>query len=235
MRIFSFLLLVASFSSFANTPLPNAGHVAVSGVGEVMAEPDMAEINLTVKAQETSSLKAKQEVDGKVNKLLSGLAQFAIGTDDVSASDIRLQPKFRYDRSGTQQLEGYSATRSVKLKLKQLSELNKLVDYVLSVPINQVGDIALKSSKHKALMEEARLLAVEDARSKAKTLARAFGRELGAVYSIGSDNVEHGPVYGNPGPRYEMASLKSDAPAPGQYLQEKLRFSARLQAVFLLQ
>ena len=229
---FSCLLAVASMPSWASGSLPDHRHIAITGAGSISVKPDQAKLSLQVRSTKTTSLAAKQEVDQRVNQLLSGLATFAIVEKDVSASNILTNPDYSYARDNQREIVSYTALRDVQITLKNLDKLNEFLDYVLSIGINEIGNMQLESSNAKALEQQAYELAVKDAKTRASEQANAFGAKLGPIYSINStEQTSHfGYGYDQIQPRGLMMA-KEAAPA-GQYLQPEINFSADISVVF---
>lgn len=85
------------------------------------------------------------------------------------------------------------------------------------------------------LKNEARALAVADAKEKGSLLASAFGAMLGKIYSIGSSTDDSIGRYGanNRIERIEVTGSRLGKPqVTGQYLQENMVFSASISVVF---
>ncbi|MDP2561653.1 SIMPL domain-containing protein [Psychrobium sp. 1_MG-2023] len=233
MKKYLFLLTIIGLSSFAhaNSGLPDNRHVAVTGHAEISAKPDIAIVHLQVVGKQKTSLQAKQEVDDKVNKLLKGLAKFNVDKENVSASSISTQPHYTYPRNQERQLSGYQAIRTLKVSLTDLNKLNQLMDFALSVEINEIRNIELKSSQADTLKQQAYILAVKNAKQQASALASAFDSTLGGVYSI---NVvaEHSHYRFGQNKAVERIQFQSSDAAPGQYLEQNINFSASVNAVF---
>jgi len=234
------LLTVASLSftspSFANSSLPNNRHIAVTGSAEMMAMPDMAIVHLNVESMKKTSLDAKKEVDERVNNLLDGLADFGVDEDNVSASNIATELRHTYNREEQDKIAGYIARRTIKVTLKNLDKLNDFMDFALSVKIDAIRNIELKSSKEKQLQQEVNALAVKNAQSKGQALAKAFGANLGAIYSINASSNQSHHRYGGNNEVFQSSARMADTMAkPGRYLQENMVFSAAISVVFDLE
>ncbi len=223
--------LTFSHASFANTSLPANRHIAVTGSAEIMAMPDIAMVHLTVESIEKTSLDAKKEVDERVNNLLDGLADFGVDEANVSASNISTEVRYGYNRGERNEVEGYVARRTLKVTLNKLEKLNALMDFALSVKINAIRNIELKSSQEQQLQQEVNALAVKNAQSKGRSLANAFGANLGAIYSINASSNQSYHRYGANSAGNEIRMADSTA-KPGRYLQENIVFSATINAVF---
>ena len=230
--------LLLSFCSFtfANNSLPTHRHISVTGTAELMTMPDIAVLHLNVESEQKTSLEAKKEVDLRVNNLLDGLVDFDINEDNVSASNISTEIRRSYNRGEQDTIEGYIARRTLKVTLNNIDKLNAFMDFVLSVKINAIRNIELKSSNQKQLQQEVNALAVSNAKSKGKSLANAFDAELGAIYSINASSNQSYHRYGANNEGYKMRSSMADSAAkPGRYLQENIVFSATIDVVFDLE
>lgn len=229
------LLLGTSSIALANNSVPDTRHIAVVGRAQLEAKPDIAVVYLQVESTKSSSAEAKTDVDNRVNQLLAGLGPFNVQSNNVSASNISTEPNYTYTVNDKRELDGYTARREIKVTLNDLQRLNAFMDFALSVQINQINNIELKSSQEEALKNEVNALAVQNAKQTGSSLAKAFDAKLGKIYSINStsndsryryganQDVEHMIVTGN-----RLAKPHS----PGQYLQENIVFSAAISVVF---
>lgn len=233
-----FALLVFSALSYANNSLPDNRHVSIIGTAKLQAKPDIAVIKFEVESLKATSIGAKKDIDNRVNNFLEGLVTFNINEDNVSASRITTQPSYSYSDDDKQQLEGYIANRSIKVTLHDIKRLNAFLDFALTVKIDEIKSIELKSSDEEPLKQKVRAMAVNNAKEKASSLANAFGAKLGQIYSINSTSNEHFNRYGanNNIERIEVTGSRiSEAVRPGKYLQENIVFSASISVVFDLE
>jgi hypothetical protein len=220
----------------ADSSLPDNPHIALTGTAQVKARPDIAVLHLVVESTEKRSQDAKNVVDRRVNNLLDSLKKFSVDNKNVSASSISTSPNYTYNNN-QRQITGYKASRTLKITLNELSKLNSLMDFALSVEINQIRNIELKSSKEDELKAEAIELAVKNAKAKGSALANSFDAKLGKVYSINATQNNSYYQYGEndaieritvAGSRMKSADLE------GQYLQENIIFNASINVVFNL-
>jgi uncharacterized protein YggE len=233
------LFCVTSFSSIANSNLPDNRHISVTGTAKMMAKPDIALVHLSVESIKKTSIDAKQDVDQRVNNLLDGLKKFNIDEKDVSASNISTEAKYSYARNDLQKLEGYVARRTLKVTLNNINNLNAFMDYALSVNVNEIRNIELKSSNELALKDEAIALAVKNAKEKGHSLANAFDAKLGKIYSINANSHASRHRYGANSDieRIEVSGsrMSNSLAKPGKYLQENIVFSSSVSVVFDLE
>jgi uncharacterized protein len=237
--ICAILMMAFSAVSMANTSLPPNRHISVHGTAKITAKPDIAKITFEVKVIKDQALEAKKEVDKRVNKLLDGMKKFGVNEDNVSASNLLTEPHVTYKEDDTEANSGYVATRTLKVTLNNLKQLNDFIDFALSVEINEIEDIELMSSNAEKLRDRVNALAVENAKSKGASLANAFGAELGKIYSINSNTYGSSYGYGSHGgiERIEVTGSRFDPDdlAPGRYLRATINFTAEINVVFDLE
>lgn len=224
--------LVVSAPLFA-IEVPQAPHLVVSGYAEQKAEPDMLTLNVSVTALEKQGIKAKQQVDGKVAAFFGQLEGLGIKRTDVEAGNLVISPEYQYPQNKKPELVGYRAQRQLAVKLYQLDKLSELMDTALKAGLESVSQIEYGLKTPQAMKEQARLGAVEDARSKAESLAKAFGMKLGKVYSVEYRNNTPMPIY--------SWALKAAAMSPAadmmenSYQQQQISITDNVEAVFLLE
>lgn len=240
MKYIAFILLcLTPLYTQANSGLPNHRHIVAHGSGKIVTKPDMARITFEVQSIQKDALSAKKEVDQRVNALLKGLDDFKVNEDKVSASNLLTEPHLNYTDEDLEVIAGYVATRTLKVTLNDLQQMNGFIDFALSVGINEIEDVELLSTRSHEYKKQATVLAVEDAKAKATSLANAFGAELGNIYSINSssDSSRYGYSAYSDVERISVTGSKIDAGdlAPGRYLQATISFSASITVVFDLE
>ncbi|WP_028022950.1 oxidative stress defense protein [Enterovibrio calviensis] len=173
-----------TLSPFAAIASPDFPHLQTVGVGEVIATPDMANIDVAVSLNRTSAQAAKKASDNAIAALVERLQKMGIADKDIDSANLSLQPQYSYPKNSEPKLTGYRATRTVTVTVNDLDNLNRVLDGALADGINRVNGIAFSSSKEAELKEKARMAAIADAQAKAKSLAKGFGETLAGVWEI---------------------------------------------------
>ena len=227
-------LVLCTSSAIAATNLPDNRHIVVKGEAVVRTAPDRADITLEFEAVKAESVQAKQQVDAQVNELLAGLNNFSIDEKSISAGRIFVEPNMRYDENDNHVKDGFRATRKVKVSLKQLSLLDRFLNFALKVGVNQIEQIQLLSSKASDYEQAALDKAVANAKQQGSSLASAFEAKLGRVYSIQSQEVGSHFGYGsnNNIEQIMVTGSRINAVPEGKYLQESITFRASVNVVF---
>lgn len=172
--------------------------LSTTGYGEVIAKPDMAEFSVQVVETTMTAEQAKQSVDNVVDGYLKSLSDINVKPDNINSSNLYISPQYHYPEKGKPELIGYRATRTIKVTVDDLGNLNQYLDLALSSGINQVDQIKLKVRDEAKYQEQARQAAIKDATSKAASLAKGFGQKLGSVWSIQYDTPNTQPVLMSP-------------------------------------
>lgn len=228
--IAALLFLLFATAAPAATPLPDAPHVVVQGEGLVSVAPDSATVTMVVRHRSADGAEAKRVVDRAVEALLQAAPRFDLKADDLTASDISLREEIEYGVDDRRLPPVFIGSREVKARINDLDRLGAWMDAALAAGFTDIADISFKSSREATLREEARALAVGDAKEKASGLAVAFGGALGPVYSINSLNSMQAHGYGNTTlDRVMVTGSRMDS---GRYLQPQIDFTERVSAVF---
>ena len=220
-------LFLLTFFSLATAA--SERQVNVTGMGEVSAAPDSAEVSLTVQSLRRESAAAKDDVDMRVNEFLEALDDLGFDEDNITAGSLRTNPRYEYC-SGQQTFTGYQASRSLTVEVSDLDDLDALLDAALNGQIDIINNIRYKVGDSSAMEEKARELAIEDSKGQASELAAAYGAELGPIVSINYRSRGNTPIFMDAaGP----AVLRSEAAnVTGQYLPDEISFSDQIDVVF---
>jgi len=163
--------------------------VAVSGQGEVQAEPDQAIVTLGVESRKPRLEDARAAVTKTVDSVLKLTRDLKIDQKYVRATRISVQPEYNWDNNAKERnLIGYFVSRQVEVDLRDLEKLGTLLEKSTDLGVNQLGDPRLESSKRRDLERSALAKAVEDARLNAETVAKAAGARLGPARTISASS-----------------------------------------------
>jgi uncharacterized protein YggE len=176
-----FVLAILSFPGVAKCDLDRT--VSVSGYGEVEVEPDMAIVEIGIYVFDRDLLKSKQEADAKIASILGVYGKLGIPSEDIRTTELNAKPKYRQHAEEWEFL-GYEITRSVDVTVRQMRQLNVVLNKSLEAGANRLEAIRLTSSKAEELQDQALTQAINHAKRRAARLAEGFGASVGKVISI---------------------------------------------------
>lgn len=216
--------------------LPNGPHITTSGNSVVKATPDMATLNIVVEVTAKDAAAAKAAVDKRVAEYFEFLKKNGIEKQDINAANVRTQPK--YDYSSVKQkstIEGYTAIRSVEVKVTKLDQLNTLLDGALAAGLNDINSVQFGVLKPEQYRDAARAQAIKNATEQATEVAKGFNAQLGPVYSI-SYNAPAAVPYPIAARAYggKMKAAVQDLNIDETYEQQSIDFNDQVDVVFEL-
>ena len=183
-------LAAALFLALAPAALADEARVTrtitISGTGESRAVPDMASVMMGVTTTGPTAKDALDRNTAAMQELFALLKAAGIAERDIATSNFSVNPRYDYGQNGNEspKIIGYDVSNSVTVTMRQLDMLGALLDKGVASGSNQINGITFMVSKPDALVDEARKLAVADARRKAELYATAAGVSLGNVLSI---------------------------------------------------
>lgn len=181
--------------------------LSISGHGEVRQAPDLAIVNVGVTSQAPAANEALAANSQAMQAIFAALKAAGIADKDVQTSNFMVQPRYDYNNEGRPpRLVGYDVSNSVTVTVRQLDGLGKVLDQVVQSGSNQINGIQFDIANPQDATDEARKLAVADARRKAEIYAAAGGVKLGDIVSI-----SEGVAYQPPVPIMRAKAMRAEA------------------------
>ncbi len=189
--IFFFFILLFVYSKFGpSVPFSVLSQekgepLVVSGTGKVTVAPDVAKVSVGID-QNGSSLKTVQDsVNSKSKALVNTLKDLGVDEEDIKTTSYNVSPQYDYS-SPTQRITGYSVSTTYQVTIKDFDSVNNVVVAATSAGANLVGGITFEVNDvtKKEKLQEAREIAVKEAKEKAESLAKASGVTLGKVINV---------------------------------------------------
>jgi len=211
--------MVAPAMVAAMMAVPAAGwadmvrHITVTGEGVVAATPDMATISLGVQHVADTPEIAMMQTAQASQAVVSRLKMMGIAEADLQTSNLSLHQVENYDRNNQPRIEGYRASNSLRVQVRDLDQLGPVLTAVLQDGANNFGGLSFGLSEPRPVQDAARQAAVKDALAKAALYAEAAGVELGNVVSISEAGSHDAPM---PMMRMEMAVSSDMAVEAGE-------------------
>ena len=158
--------------------------VSTTGDAVVYVRPDEAVVSFGVETYDASLERAKQQNDEKSGTLVK--AVIAMGIEEKHVATDRVEVELRYADRGKPiaGIEGYYARRSYSVTLKDVKQLEKLIDTVLKSGANRLSGIEFRTTELRKHRDQARKMAIKAAKEKAELLASELGVGVGGPRTI---------------------------------------------------
>jgi uncharacterized protein len=153
--------------------------VIVSGTHSVSSIPDLVSFNIGVETRGPQLRAAVDENNARVAKILTALKERGVKPHELKTDHFQL----RRDDDGDDE-DGYVVSNSIGVTRGDVAGAGELIALAIDAGANEVNGPELRVRDEKALQERCLELAFNDARAKARQLARLAERRLGKVLAV---------------------------------------------------
>jgi len=211
--ISTFLLaLITSETLDIKVKLKNKETITLSGEGKAIGVPDVASVNFSVITEKMTAKETMAENANKMNEVINFVKESGVDEKDVKTQAYFLSPRYDWVE-GERVFKGYQLTSTLAVKIRDLEKISDIIDGVVLRGANQVGDIQFVIDDPDKLKEEARNKAIENAKVRAESIAKATGLKIGKILSFTEGTAPEAPIP-VPYSLEEAKGLGAGAPAP---------------------
>jgi len=182
--------LLTSPAFAQNTAQAPQRTLSLTGQAEVKSAPDIAVISAGVVSEARTAREALTLNNKSMASVLQTIEASGVAKKDIQTSNFSVQPKYKYAKrtnSGEQdppRIVGYTVSNTVTVIVRELANLGQVLDAVVSSGVNQMNGLSFSIAEPAPLRNQARKLAVTEARERAELYAQAAGVSLGKILSI---------------------------------------------------
>src|SRR5690606_16707525 len=169
-------LLLSLILCGCSQPSSDTTTLSVTGSADVQAVPDRFVVHAAA-MQEGKDVRAlSQTVNDQINQVLALTDKLGIDKQQVQALSLQISPQWQYDPK--RELVGYQARRDITVTLKGLDHYGELLEGLVAIGINDIGQTEASLSNSRELALDALADAMKDARTKADKVAAAAGLKV---------------------------------------------------------
>jgi uncharacterized protein YggE len=191
--IFLVVFLAVEINQVWNTAA-TTNTVSFSGEGKISAKPDIAIISAGVMTQNADSKTAQDANSQKSKTITDYLKSQGIDEKDIKTSDYNISPQYNYS-GGQSTIVGYQVSENFQIKVHDLTKVSTILSGLVRAGANQVNNLGLQIENPDSLKDQARQMAIEDAKKKAQTLQGQVGIKLGHIVNFSENSGVGGPIY----------------------------------------
>ncbi len=190
--LFAMVLLSAAALSQAQATV-EPPLITVNGQAEVNVAPDEVVFTLEVKKRDKDLLVAKEQNDQIVRGVMELARKYGIPSQNVQTDYISVEPKYRTESKRSVDgvvteskaiFDGYEVSKTVVIKLKDISRFEGLLSDLLKSSVDRVRDVDFRTTAIRKYKDQARALAIRAAQEKAIAMTKEIGQSVGKAYSI---------------------------------------------------
>lgn len=190
--------------------------ISVTGNGVAYGEPDMATVELGVQITHEDLAAANEEAAQTATQLFAAMAELGIAEEDVRTAyfNVWLETNYESRLEAGPSTPQYRVSNVLSVTVRDIDQVGAVLSRGLEAGANTVNSVNYSISNSDALADEARELAVADARRKAEQLASLSGVSLGEVVMIQDGQGSSAP----PAFRAAFSAEAADVPVSGGQL-----------------
>jgi uncharacterized protein YggE len=214
--------------ALADTPTRT---VSVSGQGIVTAQPDTVILQIGVSVEARTVAAARQQAAVVADAVIAAARADGVAEQDIKTVQFSIGP--RYDNSNGQSvLRGYFVSNVLQVKIHNLDSTGKVIDDATTAGGDAivVQGISFTIENTDPLTHQARLLAMQEAMTKANDYATAAGATLGPVISIiEQSSATPTPVLAAPAPAAAASAPRTPVEVGTQQIRVQVSVVFQLQ------
>lgn len=218
MRMMAVVPMVAALAmaGAAQAQMAEPTLLTVTAEGSVARAPDLVEMAGGVMTSAPTAAAAMADNARKMTAVMAAVRKAGVAERDIQTRGLSLQPQYRYEDNRQPVLTGYQATNTLALRLRDVGNVGRLLDTLVTAGANQIEGPNFRLDKPEAALDEARLAAVKTARARAELYAKAAGLSVKRIVAI-SEGAEMAPPVPMPMVKMAMADARESTPvAPGE-------------------
>ncbi len=159
--------------------------VSVSGHGEVNVPPDTASVNIGVDVIEPTLGEAQEQATAQATAVIEALQTAGIAAEDIQTEYFSVNILRDYsENADPTEITGFEIINQLRVTVRDTEQLGELLDAAVNAGANSIYGVTFYVDDQTEAASEARVEAVEDARTKAEELAAAAGMTLGPVVAL---------------------------------------------------
>jgi uncharacterized protein YggE len=157
--------------------------VSVGGEGRVSLAPDTVYLTIGVDEVNPELGAAQSQAATKMDAVIAALKDSGVAEQDIQTSNYSIYMERDYNQP-SQPITGYHVTHTVNAKVRDLGKAGATIEAAVNAGANNIQNVSFGLEDQAGAMQQARELAVADAKAKAGELARLTDSTLGPVISI---------------------------------------------------
>ncbi len=186
--------------------------IEVSGVGKISVAPDVSRISFGHRAEDKDLKTAQANLEEVMAGAIASLKDFGIEEKDISQQGYNAYPRYEYKVNctgiycidGNRELVAYEVSQTIEVTIRDIEKTGEVVGLLGGSGVTELSGPYFEIEDPSVFQQEARSLAIEDARAEAKILAKNLGVRLGKMVDFYENS------YGYPMPYMRNASMGAE-------------------------
>lgn len=170
-------------SQFIGQEFDRTHSLTVAGRGRVEAKPDIARFQMSVSLEGYNLAALQKQNTAKTNAIIAFLQQQGVPEADIQTSAYQINPSWDYTEKG-RKFRGFQIHNILGVKVRDFVTIGPILEQVIGLGATDVN-FRFDFDARDQLVAQAREKAIDDAKAKARDLARQLGVHLVRITSFG--------------------------------------------------
>lgn len=179
--------------------------ISFTGKGEVFIKPDLALITFAVQNEAKTVTEAVAENAKKINAVIDSMKNLGVESKDLKTASFNISPRYEWHEEevclsypcpqGKRVLMGYEVYQSLQVKVRNLEKVGPIIQSATDMGANDVSGLQFTVDDEDEFKNQARKMAIEEAKTKAKELAQQLGVNLVRITNFSESGSSPVPYY----------------------------------------
>jgi len=185
----AFLAIILLASTVSKKIFPTSA-ISVIGEGKISVEPEKVSLIVTRVNNSTDVIRAINEGDAGLNMLMESAKSIGGEGTEIQKSFYTVTPVQGQQMidSRLAAVKSFQVVHAFRITIKDASKTGELIKTLYQEGATTVSNVMFTGKDEDKTAQDARKLAVKDAREQAKQIARAAGKRVGKIVTIADDN-----------------------------------------------
>lgn len=201
-RIVSVLVLLAfSVVLFACEDTDNItissdtqNQMRVTSSATITKTPDIATSQIGVQTIAKEVDDAINENNKKADAIINALKNLGVDEKDIKTTSFNVYPQRDYANNNPNVIVSYQVDNMLYVTFRDITKAGKGLQTAINAGANNIYGISFTFSETESVINEARTKAIQNARTKAESMASAAGIELDKIISV-NEVSSSSPIY----------------------------------------
>ncbi len=185
------ILTITAISVYRNSASMNnyTDTIEVQGVASVKAVPDVAKITFGHREENKDLKVAQADLETTISEALNSLKEFGIEEKDIDQVSYNAYPQYDYKANctgmycvdGNRELSGYEVSQSIEVTVRNIDQAGEVLGLLGQSGVTELSGPYFEIDDPSVYQQQARNLAIEDARKEAEIIADNLDVRLGKM------------------------------------------------------
>lgn len=169
-------------SQFIGQEFDRTHTLTVAGRGRVEAKPDVALFQMSVSLEGYNLAALQEQNTAKTNAIIAFLQQQGVPETDIQTSAYQIHPSWDYTEKG-RKFRGFQIRNILRVKVRDFVKIGAILEQAIGLGATDVN-FQFDFEARDQMVAQAREQAIDDAKAKARDLARQLGVHLVRITSF---------------------------------------------------